>query len=234
MGLTTPIADLFFFENNYQPIIGDVGFIGRQTTYLTEKAFNLLVERYAVAKPQNFHLSFDSETGAAKAEFAHLNLISDRSFINLFGGRYLAIDISPYEGADVIADMSSPIHDDLFSRFDFIFDGSCLDNIFNPAEAIMNISKMLRPGGRVMLCNHATHFNAPYTCFSPGWFFDYFVANKYDDCKIYVLLFKTNHELHFGPYNTFVYNWQCHHVGMIPPLPEGFHALLTVIAEKWA
>jgi len=33
------------------------------------------------------------------------------------------------------------------ANFDFIIDGGTLDNVFNPAQALMNMSRMLRPSG---------------------------------------------------------------------------------------
>jgi SAM-dependent methyltransferase len=233
MGLPLAVAEFLFFENSYSPIVGDVGFIGRQTTLLTEKALETLRLRYGVSTPSSFSLQYDSETNAFH-DYGDHKLITDRCLVSLFGGKYLSIDVSDYEGADVIVDMSFPIPSEHYERFDFIFDGSCLDNIFNPAQAIMNMSKMLRPGGRLVSINHGTHINGPYTVFSPGWFFDFFVANKYRDCKVYLCIFRDSQSLHTGALPTLCYNWKISPMGRMPDLPAGNHVLLVVIAEKGA
>ena len=180
MGLPAPVAELMFIENRVRPITGDIGFIGRQTTYLTEKALYYLAARHQAAPPANFSAVLDRDTTALRAH-SQLGLISDSCLINFFGGKFFSIDVSSYENADLVIDLSYKIPEEHHNRFDFIYDGSCLDNIFNPAEAIMNMSRMLRPGGRIMTLNHATHWNGPYTCFSVGWFFYFFVANRYTD-----------------------------------------------------
>jgi SAM-dependent methyltransferase len=160
--------------------------------------------------------------------------------MNYLGSKsFSCIDVSDYEGADIICDLSDPIPQELNSRFDFIYDGSCLDNIFNPAMALTNISRLLRPGGRVILVNHATSFNGPYTVFSPGWFFDYFVANKYEDCQVFLGIFSNIDELMYGPMQVYFSNWFLNQHGILPEITydvgnvrSAAHILLFVVAEK--
>lgn len=100
-----------------------------------------------------------------------------------------ALDVSDYEGAEIIHDMSQPVPDNLKSIADFIVDGSCLDNIFDPAQALRNLSMMLRPGGRIFLCNHGTMMMGALTAQSPEWYFDFFALNRYVDCQIWLAAF---------------------------------------------
>jgi len=238
MGLSLPTVELLFAENKYKSIEGDVGFIGRQTTYATADSIHFLSKKYGFGQKEGFSFELDTVTRSSNVGGGHL--ITDKALMNYFGSNsFSCIDVSDYEGADIICDLSDDIPEELHNRFDFIYDGSCLDNIFNPATALMNISRLLRPGGRVILVNHATWFNGPYTVFSPGWFFDYFVANRYEDCQVFLGIFSNTDELMYGPMQVYFSNWfiNCH--GNVPEFTYRVgdsthfaHVLLFVVAEK--
>jgi SAM-dependent methyltransferase len=100
-----------------------------------------------------------------------------------------ALDVSRYEGCDIVHDMNEPVPDRLTRIADFIFDGSCLDNIFDPAMAIRGLSRMLRPGGRMMLVEHGTAIQGALLAFSPEWFFDFFAANDYAGFRVTLFRF---------------------------------------------
>jgi len=228
MGLVNAVSDLFFIEHNYKPINGDVCFIGRQTTYLEPDGFARLINKHRVILPADFRVDIDKETMAS----TNGQFVDDKTIIRALGGKFHSIDVSEYEGADFVADLSVPIPKKLRNRFDFIYEGSCLDNIFNPAQAIINCSTMLRPGGRMMVVNHADNFSGPYTMFSVGWFFDYFCANRYADCQVYLVVFSDIAQLYAGAMPTFYYNWKNSKQGNNPVLPDQMHAVIIVIAEK--
>jgi SAM-dependent methyltransferase len=242
MGLTTPVAELIAHEAAFRPLRGDFAVLGKQTTYLTERTLNWLLEKYGLSRPIDLKIDIDTTTAAvAKGGGTYpgpagqpLRLISDTTFCRALGAdRFFAVDVSDYEGADIVCDMSLPIPKELHSRFDVIYDGSSLDNIFNPAEALMNMSRMLRPGGRLIIAEHGSMFCGPYTCFSPGWFFDFFTANNYRDCKVYLGAMNGVPSMVFGPMPIFFYNWFGDPNGMTPPVSgNDVHLFLIVIAEK--
>ncbi len=82
----------------------------------------------------------------------------------------IALDVSDYEGAEIIHDLNTPLPNKYRSVADFIFNGSCLDNLFDPAMAIKSMSKMLRPGGRVMHVEHGSPIQGAFLCYSPEFF----------------------------------------------------------------
>jgi hypothetical protein len=115
-------------------------------------------------------------------------LITDSTFFGLLGVRNVrAIDHSTYEGADIILDLNEPLPEPQESSVEFLFGGSVLDNIFDPATYIKNLARLLRPGGRLIDQNLASFHHHAYLLASPAWFFDYFVLNRFSDCKIYLL-----------------------------------------------
>ena len=116
--------------------------------------------------------------------------VTDRSFFSMFSDAVMkSLDVSDYEGASIVHDMNIELPTHLSGIADFIFDGSCLDNIFDPARALKSMSRMLRPNGRLFCFNHATPIQSAYVCFSPEWFLDYLNANGYCDIQLFTCAF---------------------------------------------
>src|SRR5262245_8544862 len=118
---------------------------------------------------------------------------TDKEFFASFcNARFNALDVSPFEGANIIYDLNYPLPPVLHGIADFIFDGSCLDNIFDTGQAMRSLSRLLRPGGRIVLMEHGTPFQGPgapagaLMTFSPEWFFNFFAINRYADCQVYL------------------------------------------------
>lgn len=112
-----------------------------------------------------------------------------------------AMDVSNYEECNIVQDLNCPLPEQLYGCADFIFDGSCLDNIFDPANALRSFSKMLRPNGRMMLMEHGTAIQGALSVFSPEWFFDFFALNNYADCQITLFTFPDGMDREWVPHN---------------------------------
>src|SRR5262249_28318074 len=114
-------------------------------------------------------------------------LVTDRSIFHALGIHTVkALDVSTYEGAEIVHDLNQPLPDDLTAIADFIIDGSTLDNVFAPAMTLRNYAQLLRPGGRLIAINALNTREGGFTLCSPDWFLDYFVENGFSDCKVYV------------------------------------------------
>ncbi len=185
MGISRVPAELLLFEHRYRPIRGELLTVSRNTIGLTAEAARELVRQAGVPLRPDARVEADRATvhtyGAAE-------LIADYSFYALFSDARLSVlDVSDYEGADILHDMSLPIDPALENRFDFIINGSCLDNIFNPVTALQNVARMLKPGGRLFQFEWTNSHPTAYLKFSPDWFLDYFAVNRFADCKAYLL-----------------------------------------------
>lgn len=181
MGIAPYVARAIVREHAYKPIRGTVLCLGRQTMFFTPAdALDMLAECGLVAAEAD--LVADSQTFQRRPEY-----ISDKSFFDLLGApEFRALDHSDYEGADLVWDLNKPIPTDLHGIADFILDGSTLDNVFNPAQALINIGAMLRPAGRVLSVNMGSLRGLAYTALSPQWFLDYFTVNGFADTRIYI------------------------------------------------
>ncbi len=232
MSLPAYIGEMLFAESAHKVIKGNVGFIGQQATYLRPNSLAYLSKAYNVAPPGNLPVELDI-SAVGSTQYGG-NFVTSRYLMKYLGAKSCqSIDISDESGADIAVDLCGKLPKKLQGAFDFIYDGSYLGSVFDPAAALHNMSRLLRPGGRVMLLNHATWFNAPYAIFSPGWYFDFFVANGYADCQVFLGFYRDSRELHLGPMHAVYYNWSATRSnGNVPTLPKDFHVMLIVLAEK--
>lgn len=140
--------------------------IGRQGMYITEYAVK------AILGIQEYN----------KTDFC------EELFKNHFGSTSVdSIDFSNYEKATIIANMGEPLPEDI-GEFDTIFDGGCLEHIFNINQALYNVSRLCKVGGQIIhvlptnnQCGHG------FWQFSPELFFSlYSEKNGYRDTMVLV------------------------------------------------
>lgn len=111
--------------------------------------------------------------GVAPGSFCEPLLISN------FGATCVdSIDASDYEGATVVHDLNEPfVHD--MGTYDTVFDGGCLEHIFDVAAALRNLTKVCREGGQLIhvlpannQCGHG------FWQFSPELFFSLYSSSR--------------------------------------------------------
>lgn len=141
------------------------------------------------------------------------------------------LDQSDYEGAELIWDLGYPVPYSFHNQYDFIFSGGSLDNMFNPAQAVMNFTQMLRPYGRLVCMESASSFNSPYLMYSPGWFCDYFEVNKYLNWRAYICSYRNSKELMYGPWRWFKYDTRKNRNAPAPQT-KGNNVLVVSVAQK--
>jgi len=183
MAIPKPLADFLCAENAWKPLPKSVLLLGRQTMPFGIETLEALAKKWNLSVGK---VEFDSQT-----QFAKLNQtnkwITDKTFFQMLGVEHIrAIDHTDYEGADIILDLCEPIPPEYEGQFDFIFNGSVLDNVFDIASALLNIGRLLAPGGRVVHVETATTCAYSYSAISPSWFFDYATVNNWADCKVYM------------------------------------------------
>jgi hypothetical protein len=184
MGITPLHARLIIEEHKRRALPSTVHLLGRQTVYLTVEAAEKLIRACGV-EPEISLVELDKETRGAAAQQSAL--ISDRMFFRMLGVReVVAIDHTDYEGAEVIIDLNVPLLEANTETVDFLFGGSVLDNIFDPATYITNVSKLLRPYGRLIDQNVISQVHHPYLLVTPAWLLDYYVVNRFGDLKLFV------------------------------------------------
>lgn len=183
MGLDRVNVEMLLFEARHRPITGRLLTIGRQAIGLSASEARGLIRDYGLPLLTDA-VEADTQTHGRQADRPY---ISDRSLFAMFSTAEVhALDVTDYEGAEVICDLNLPLPAKYESSYDFIVNGSCLDNIFDPATSIKNISRLLKPGGRVYHFEWGNSHETAYLKFSPDWFLDYYAINRFADCKSYI------------------------------------------------
>lgn len=230
MGIMSPVLRLLLSEHKRQPITGRIALIGRQSVPLTlEQALALIDSEGIATSDHRLDESRDTSTRAAVSR----DWISDAALFSLFTDADLVtIDVTDYEAATVVHDMQTPIPEDLAGTFDFVWNGSCLDNIWDPAAAHINSCTLLNDTGRLFSMEMANNRFEAYASFSSAWFYDYYAANRFARYTTYTCTFDDS-ALWDGPYGLWVpENIQAFSVAF-PDSVSGTDAILTVgVAQR--
>src|SRR5882762_1456781 len=167
MAITRQLARLILAEHRFRNISGNLLLLGRQTVFMTPDEAQQLVASAGVKLRSDARIEYDRTTSGGDFR----KFISDRSFFSLFSNaEVVASDVSGYEGAEFIFDLSSnELPPSMERRFDFIYNGSVLDNVFDPAACIRNISRMLKPDAAVFHYEGAVHSSPAYLKFTLDW-----------------------------------------------------------------
>jgi len=229
MVMLLPCVEFVVKEHALRPIGPDVLFIPRQTVPMSLDVLNGLLERYGLKNQAPDEVEYDTEVpGAGDCQF-----VSIRYLLKALGVEHFhTLDVTECEGADVVLDLGKPLPNEFYARYDFIFNGGCLDNIFNPGVAMINISKMLKARGRSINVEHASSFNTPYLMYSPGWFYDFYVVNKYMRAQIYLVSVNNSVQHVYGPWDVEYVNLRADRNGPSPKPSQDIHYILLTVAEK--
>jgi len=186
MGFNKHNLELLLSENAYQRLQGKYLSLGKQTITIGRAECEELLRKYAVDEDtiRDLYAGNDLDTTTRHGR-GH---IYDHQLIEAVTDcQYSCLDVSEYEGADIIHDMNTPVSGSLVEQYDFIFNGSCLDNVFDPVTFLVNTSKMLKPGGRIIHNENSGSHPGAYLMLSSEWFFSYYSINNFTDCKVYAL-----------------------------------------------
>jgi hypothetical protein len=174
------LATLIVREHRHKAIAGDILLIGRQSVFLTLAQALALLHREGV----------EPRTGFLQETEPNGHYITDRCFFSMLSAaRFNALDADAFEEASIVHDLNTELPEKYRGIADFIVNGSCLDDLFDPAMATRSISKMLRPGGRIIDIEAGVPVNGVVLSYSPEWFFDFYAINKYADCQVFVCAF---------------------------------------------
>jgi hypothetical protein len=203
MGILPFTSRILVREHRHMSLTGNALLLGRQMMFMTpNEAVGLLKEEGVALRQDAKQESKDLLDRRLSGSIAK-RWVSDAGFFSLFSdATFQALDVSDYEGAEIIHDLHKPIPEHLANSVDLIVDGSVLDNMFDPSMGIRNIARMLKPGGRAILQEHSTALAGSYSACSQAWYFDFFAINGFADCKIYTCVFKED-EMFDGPYDLY-------------------------------
>lgn len=113
------------------------------------------------------------------AEIKGITPIDSVKFFQILGfSEVHVVDVSDYEGADIIFNLADDLPPELIQRFDYVLNGGTLEHIFNVAKALQNMSDMVKAGGRIIhIVPLYGYVNHGFYSFSPIAFLEYYEAN---------------------------------------------------------
>lgn len=183
MGYLSQTLKLLLKNNHERKLSGSFLSIGRQSVAIENHRLFDLIQKYGFEKDEvKSRLKNDELTRNA-------HQYSDDSLLqSLFPEiRYSSLDRSDYEGAEIIQDMNFPIIGDK-KKYDLIYNGSCMDNLFNPYQFLVNCSTLLEPNGRIFHVEAAGTFRGAFLMYSPEYFLSFYAINNYKKCEVYLLV----------------------------------------------
>lgn len=200
MAIPYPLAEFICHEHLFKPLPKRVCLLGRQTMPFGPDQLGRLARKFDLPLDTE-QIELDTKT-IFSIQNPDKDFVTDTSFFNMLGVDTIeAIDFNDSEGANIIWDMTKAVPEELHGKFDFIFNGSVLDNIWDPPELLRNISRLLAPGGRIVHVETGTAMPYSYSAISPSWYFDYYVMNKWQDCQIYFAAAASLGQLATGPWS---------------------------------
>lgn len=190
--------------------------LGVQMTSLTYEDF------YSIAEKLQFEIAevdFDKYLALEISSYELFHLIGFKKVI--------ALDLSPYEGADIVFDLQNEIlPSELIEQFDFIYDGGTLEHVFDVSKAMDNISKMLKITGVVIHdVPTANWVNHGFYSFSPSLFIDYYKKYSFKMLKIYLLIYGRGNNLD-------IYSPDCRLIDCNSFLQDNFNKMLGESTES--
>ena len=152
----------------------EILFLGRQDCTDRTKRASELIERHLI--------SVNKEAPIRGNDYFADTFMLDSEWASIAD----SMDISNYEGANLIYDLNNPI--DLGRTYDLVIDGGTLEHIFNVPIALENISSLLKVGGKIIHFSPANnHMGHGFYQFSPELFASFYSTNNgYTDTQIFL------------------------------------------------
>jgi SAM-dependent methyltransferase len=166
MGVSGPTAEFLAEARRDDVDFGTTLTIGRQATFAGPLRLGAILRRHDLFPPGETRRSF-------YAAFRDGPPWLIDPYLRALGARELhALDVSAYEGADILHDLDEPVPEELEGRFDLVFDGGSLEHVFDVRTALASYMRMVRVGGRLVIQTMANnHCGHGFYQFSPELFF---------------------------------------------------------------
>ena len=182
MGILRAHVHILARERTAHPVRGQVLTLGQQALYADLQTVENVLRSHACP-----HLSlppgFDTSS-----KFKDDN-INAGTLLRLLGAEGVHVmDVSSFEGADILHDLNVPVGPQYESKFDVVFDSGTLEHIFDLPTALTSISRMVPVGGQVILMNPCSNaVDHGFYSISPTLYFDFFRINGFGEFSCYLL-----------------------------------------------
>ena len=176
MGISWVAAPPLFSLAKQGECLNDLLCLGRPTNFLSETQLRRLVAGFGLDWSEADIADISSAT-YCEPLLRKLGFKSIRS-----------LDVSGYEDAEIIHDLNDPIPPELEASADCIFAGGTIEHVFNAAQALDNVVRLLRVGGTAVLASPMNgYIGHGFYQYSPELFYRFFEANGFEDIRCYLV-----------------------------------------------
>lgn len=123
--------------------------IGRTLVWVTPSELRQAAEEFGIQMDQS----------AAERILSKTNGYCEPFFEFLGAEEIKAMDVSNYEGADLIHDLNRPLPESMKDRFTAVVDGGSLEHVFNIVQAYENCMELTAEGGSFLALSPGNNFS---------------------------------------------------------------------------
>jgi len=158
------------------------GFDFRETAMLGRQEIHFWKEEYMAVR-KNAKLDFEYNEAIELGRFA------EPLFQRMGAQKITSVDAAKYEGASVIHDFNLPLPEALSGAFDTFVDFGSIEHVFNVAQAIDNISSIVKVHGSILIVTIANGFSGHgFYQYSPEFFYSVFCErNGFGDTAVFLV-----------------------------------------------
>jgi hypothetical protein len=191
MGMGRSAIKVLLQESQCRRLAGRLLTLGVQDVFVSMDELKSVMAEFGIACDLEGEIS-------KKPDLAKGSYITDRCLFGALGfSEVKSLDASDYEGADFAWNLNLPARSDLWTRivgckqphlrslvgqWDVVLNGGTLEHVFHVPNALENMSRFVKVGGRVihLIGPSSNHIDHGFYMFSPTLFFDYYSANNFE------------------------------------------------------
>jgi SAM-dependent methyltransferase len=205
LGIVLFSLEVLLREAKRFPFSGRCLSLGRQDVDLTAEQILLAADYMAASVTPPDEIGY-----SAKQHNRAQGFVSDDYLFACLGiEHHDVLDVSDYEQSNLVFDLN---RDDLpgewVGQYDLIVDSGTLEHVFHLPNALNNLHRLLKVGGRIIhIVPSSNHIDHGFYMFSPTLFLDFYETNRFEINLIQVLKYDSNHMA--GSYAFFDYTAGC-------------------------
>ncbi|MDR3517307.1 MAG: hypothetical protein P4M00_15970 [Azospirillaceae bacterium] len=207
---------LYLKTHNPEIVRGDILQLGRQDIYFDYDFLEELAGVWSVkleATPIKHVIN----------PWTKAKVIDDYTLFGALGFSGIhSLDFTDKEKPTIVHNLNEQIPPELNFRWDVVFDGGTLEQVFDVASAFRNIHSMLKPGGSVIHESPTNNYvDHGFWQLCPTLFADTYSTNGYAIIKELVIIFEDVSKLHTGSPSRFDYDQEASFLQNIGVFPQG-------------
>jgi hypothetical protein len=205
MGLFRTWAETIAAYSKQLGVSGSVVQIGRQQMFFGVSELRDIVARTGNV-PSDVAVSLERESKHVVPGPPDALWVSPEYYFAHLGFSQIdAVDISDYEGANLILNLNEPANSNL-PQYDFVFDSGTVEHVFHIPNYFRNVHALCKVGGHILhLTQSSGWMGHGFYLICPTLFWDFYEANGYRIVKAEIWQVPTNPALNSRFFGTIPY-----------------------------